>query len=184
MLTEGGVRSRSHGLAKPVLEAQAQSLGVSLVTRASTWEHYEVAFRTALAEFRAAGIERGVFGDIDLQPHLDWVQRVCAAEGITPVEPLWQGDRRQLLGEFLDQGFRAIIVAAKDGVLRRGFLGRQLSWDVIAEMAHEGIDVSGEKGEYHTVVTDGPLFSAPLRLRAGDRVLRDGYWFLDVALAE
>ena len=93
MLTEGGVRSRSHGLAKPVLEAQAQSLGVSLVTRASTWEHYEVAFRTALAEFRAAGIERGVFGDIDLQPHLDWVQRVCAAEGITDAETIVRVER-------------------------------------------------------------------------------------------
>ncbi|MGH9066436.1 MAG: hypothetical protein ACRD0J_02785, partial [Acidimicrobiales bacterium] len=45
-----------------------------------------------------------------------------------------------------------------------------------------GIDPAGENGEYHTVVTDGPLFSRPLPLVLGDTSLRDGVWFVDAAL--
>jgi len=37
-----------------------------------------------------------------------------------------------------------------------------------------------EEGEYHTVVTNGPLFSSPIRLKSKGHVVRNGYCFLDV----
>ena len=49
-----------------------------------------------------------------------------------------------------------------------------------AELRERGVDACGERGEYHTLVTGTPLFSAPLRWRSEGRVLRSGCWALDV----
>ena len=182
MLTEGGERSRSHGLHITVIEKQAEALGIPLVTRAATWDGYEAEFISALCEFKKDGIEFGVFGDIDIDTHREWVEWVCLSASITPYLPLWEKTRRGLLQELLEAGFTATIVAVQDGVLDKQFLGKILNESVIEEIDREGIDALGEEGEYHTVVTDGSIFSHPIQLEMGKQVLRDGYWFLDVSV--
>lgn len=182
MFTEDGGRSRSHGLPASVLEAQAEALDIPLVVRCSSWDNYEKVFFSTILEFRERGIEYGVFGDIDLAEHLQWVERVCSSVQVQVYEPLWKRPRGELLQEFLDFGFRATIVSVKDSILDKGFLGRTLTEEEIAYLEEAGVDPSGEKGEYHTVVTDGPIFSAPILLVKKETVTRDGYSFIDVAL--
>ncbi len=180
MLREDGQRSRSHGLPVPLLRQQAAALGIPLVTRCASWDDYEAVFRAALAEFQQAGIEAGVFGDIDGPPHREWVERVCGSQGLQSCQPLWQGARRALLEEFLNAGFRAILVTIRDGTLDPSLLGRGLDRELMDELDRAGVDLCGENGEYHTLVTAGPLFSAPLSVTLGSPVLHDGCWFLDV----
>jgi uncharacterized protein (TIGR00290 family) len=182
MMTEGKERSRSHGLPMTVFKSQAKSLGIPLVLRSSSWEDYEETFLSAAHDFKKEGIKYGVFGDIDLEPHLEWVNRVCASASIQACEPLWRRDRLELLEEFLSLGFKAMIIAVKQGTLDNDFLGRTIDRHVINDMKEVGIDASGENGEYHTVVIDGPIFSYPLELEKGQRVIRDGYGFLDVSV--
>ncbi len=184
MMTENGRRSRSHGLPAELLYAQAAALSLPLTLRATGWSDYETNFAAELARFRQNGIQAGVFGDIDLREHLDWVQRVCGAAGLTAHEPLWQRPRRELLDEFIRLGFSAHIVAVKENLLGRDFLGRRLTPEMIAELEAAGVDASGEKGEYHTVVEDGPLFSTPLRLTWGGIVAEGGYLFMDVSAVD
>lgn len=181
LLTEDGRRSRSHGLPIKVLQKQALALGIPLVARATSWDDYEATFISILSEFKKDGIEVGVFGDIDIDVHREWVERVCFSTGIQSYQPLWKRTRFSLLEEVFKAGFKAIIVAVKSGILDRRFLGKILTSDIVQDLENEGIDVSGERGEYHTVVTDGPIFSAPLYLDMKKQVLRDAYWFLDVS---
>ncbi len=179
MLHEGGQHSRSHGLPLRVLQRQAHLMGVPLYYKAASWEGYEQGFLQALKELKTRGIRHGVFGDIELQAHRDWVERVCAQAGITPHLPLWGQSRQSLLGEFFSAGFSALIVAVKDGVLEpQRFLGRRLSPSVLAQLQAQGVDACGEQGEFHTLVLDGPIFSAPLEVAPRGHVLRNGYWFL------
>ena len=180
MLSEDGERSRSHGLPVDLIEAQSEALGIPLVVRQSSWEDYEDNFLSVIRRFKEQGIECGVFGDIDLEGHLEWVERVCSAEAIRPYEPLWKEARQDILKEFMELGFEATVIVTKQGSLDKSFLGRTLDPKVIADMVEAGIDASGEEGEYHTVVTDGPIFSSPVNLQEKGRMLRDGYWFLDV----
>ena len=180
MFTEKGVRSRSHGVPIGVFERQAAALGIPLVVHRSSWDDYEKTFVSALHELKGQGIDWGVFGDIDLEHHLEWVQGVCASTGITPYEPLWKRRRHELLEEFCHLGFTATIVADKQETLDTPFLGRTLEKDVILALREAGVDPSGEEGEYHTVVTNGPLFSSPIRLKSKGHVVRNGYCFLDV----
>ena len=180
MLTEDGVRSRSHGLPVSLLERQAQSLGIPLVTCNSSWDDYEISFFSVISRFEEQGIKWGVFGDIDLDDHLAWVERMCSSVGIRPWEPLWKERRRDVLDEFLRLGFRATIIAVKQGVLSDCFLGRTFDRQLIADLEAAGIDVAGEEGEYHTVVTDGPNFSTPIYLEMEGKNACDGYSFLGV----
>ena len=180
MLHEDGGVSRGHGLPLALLEEQAAALGVPLVTRATTWDGYESTFVALLHELRAQGIEAGVFGDIDLQAHRDWVESVCEVSGLGCHLPLWQEPRRRLLGEFLAGGSRATIVAVDSSKLGAEFLGLELDDAVIARLEAAGADACGEEGEYHTMVTSAPLFSRPVPLvwdgieeRDGHHLLRD-----------
>ncbi|MBN1813584.1 MAG: diphthine--ammonia ligase [Anaerolineae bacterium] len=182
MLREDGVRSRSHGLSCEVLRAQADSLGIPLVTKTAPWSDYESVFIAALQGLKATGIEAGVFGDIDIEEHRLWEEKVCGAVGIEAYLPLWKGSRLALLGEFLMLGFEATIVVVNSEKLDQAYLGRVVDLDLVCEFASLGIDPSGEEGEYHTVVTNGPIFSEPVWLETGEQMLHEGYWFLDVMI--
>lgn len=184
MLSEDGLHSRSHGLPPAVIAAQAAALDIPLRTGRAGWDGYEAVFLARLAEFRGEGLADGVFGDIDLEPHRQWVERVCGQHEITAHLPLWQEARRDLLAEFIGAGFTATVVAVSDARLPASFLGRQLDWPTVVALEAAGVDACGEEGEFHTVVTGGPLFSAPLVLEHGEVVGHAGYSFLEVALAD
>lgn len=179
MKIEGGERSRSHGLRSGVIEAQARELGVGLEGAETSWEDYEENFVSILRRLAADGVEAVIFGDIDLQAHLDWEEMVCRRAGLKPVLPVWQGERMALIREFVEAGFETRIVALKGALLSPDYLGRVLTLDLAEEFVRQGIDACGEDGEFHTVVTNGPLFRHPIELVPGVRVRREGYWFLD-----
>ena len=178
MLHEAGVVSRGHGLPLALLEEQAAALGVPLVTRATTWDGYEATFVSLLHELRAQGVEAGVFGDIDLEAHREWVEGVCEVAGLGCHLPLWQEPRRRLLDEFLAGGSRATIVAVDSSRLGAEFLGLELDDDVVARLESAGADACGEEGEYHTMVTQAPLFSRPIPLVWDGTGERDGHYVL------
>jgi diphthine-ammonia ligase len=178
MLHEDGLVSRGHGLPLALLEEQAAALGVPLVTRATTWDGYEATFVPLLHELRAQGVEAGVFGDIDLQAHRDWVEGVCGIAGLGCHLPLWQEPRRRLLDEFLAGGSRATIVAVDSSKLGADFLGLELDDAVISSLEAAGADACGEEGEYHTMVTRAPLFSRPVPLVWNGTEERDGHYVL------
>ncbi|MBW1783159.1 MAG: diphthine--ammonia ligase [Deltaproteobacteria bacterium] len=184
MLSEDGETSRSHALPKPLIETQAKSLGLRPVFCSATWQQYEQVFISVLRGFKKRGIEVGVFGDIDLDEHLEWVRRVCDVAGIVPIHPLWKRDRRELLQEFINLGFRARIVVINEQKLDKTFLGKTIEPETITEMAEAGIDPSGELGEYHSVVTDGPIFSSEVEIKTVGQEHHEGYWFLKVSVPE
>jgi uncharacterized protein (TIGR00290 family) len=178
MLHEDGRESRGHGLPLEFLEEQAAALGIPLIVRATTWDDYEAAYVSVLHELRAHGVEAGVFGDIDLQAHRDWVEGVCEAAGLSCYLPLWQEDRRSLIDELLASGVRATVVAVDDSRLDASFLGRELTADLVTDLEAAGADACGEEGEYHTMVTEAPLFTRPVSLAWDGHVSRDGHWIL------
>jgi uncharacterized protein (TIGR00290 family) len=162
MFDESGERTRSHAIPRAVMQAQADALGRELVAPSASWGDYEQVFVEALVALKARGVTDMVFGDIDLAPHREWEEKVCAAAGMTPHLPLWREDRRALADEILDLGYRALVVCTDDRWLGPGFCGRAYDRAFI-EGLPPGVDPCGENGEFHTFVTDGPLFRSPVR---------------------
>lgn len=181
MMVESGERSRSHGLSSELLLAQADGLGLPIRFGAASWDEYEDELRRTIAAGAAEhGAFTGVFGDIDIERHRCWVERVAREAGAEAVLPLWQRDRRQLMRELLESGFEAVLIAVREGVLPPDLLGQVIDDAVIEEIVATGADAAGENGEYHSVVVDGPLFRRRLDFEVGERSLRDGVWFLDL----
>lgn len=164
MFDESGERSRSHAIPRALLELQAHALGCDLVVRNAGWKTYEAVFTAALRELRAAGHEVAIFGDIDLEDHRVWEEKVCAAADIKAVLPLWRNDRLQLVDEVLAAGFRAVVVCTDSRYLGDEFCGRQYDARFVADLP-SGVDACGENGEFHTFVYDGPCFRQPVSYR-------------------
>jgi uncharacterized protein (TIGR00290 family) len=183
MMTESGTRNRSHGLRRELLHGQALRMGVQIVCVPSSWALYEERFAQTLDQFALDGFTHGIYGDIDFPENRRWAEQISARAGVIALEPLWSQGRAILLTEFLQLGFKAKIVAIKQRALPPRMLGQDLGWDLLEEIQALGCDVSGEKGEYHTVVYDGPIFSTPLPLVRGESVSRGGYLVLDYRLA-
>ena len=178
VMNESGQRSRSHGLPLYVLQQQAAAAGLPLHAIESSWNDYEKKFTDALATLRDAhAVDYAVFGDIDLQPHRDWEEKVTSAVGLQALLPLWQQDRGELLHRMLASGIRTIIVSCQE---RMGidFLGKTLSLEMIPALEKLGVDPCGENGEFHTVVVDCPLFTRPMEIRPQGFDVHEGYCFL------
>jgi uncharacterized protein (TIGR00290 family) len=177
-ISEDGERSRSHGIKAEVLNLQAKAIGIPLVQVRTSWEDYEENFKRVVTELKQKGIEGGVFGDIDLEEHREWVERVCAELEIEPLLPLWGIKPGDLLADFGKGGFKAMVVATR---LQESLLGRSLDETFLDEIRRLNSHPCGESGEYHTFVFDGPIFQRPLKVISGKKEKRDSVWFLEIA---
>jgi uncharacterized protein (TIGR00290 family) len=183
MFDEAAERSRSHGLRPEVLAAQADRLGLRRFTGRCTWETYDATFAATLAQAKAdAGITHVIFGDILFDEHRRWAETMCDRVGLVAVEPLCGSSTLALFEEWTGSGADALIVTARAEFLDETWLGRPLRRDMLDALTRLGVDPCGERGEYHTVVTNSPLFSGPIALETGARVQHSGCWALDVTI--
>lgn len=184
VLNEEGQISRSHGIPAPILQAQAKALELPIHLVASSWKEYEEKFTGALHTLKQQyHLTHALFGDIDLEDHRQWEEKVCSAAGLTAVLPLWHQDRKELVLQMLSYGLKTFIVSCNE-VMGERFIGTLLTSEVVQELEQMGIDPCGENGEYHTLVVDGPLFSAPLDVSIRQTRHHDNYWFADLVLSQ
>jgi diphthine-ammonia ligase len=183
MFDEPVERSRSHGLRPEVLSAQAERLRLRQVIGRCTWQTYDTAFAGALRGLKDDDVTHVIFGDILFEEHRRWAERMCEAAGLTAVEPLFGLSTLALFEEWTASRADAVIVTARAEFLDQTWLGRPLRRDMLDAFTRLGVDPCGERGEYHTVVTNSPLFDRPVMLEAGAAVQRSGRWALDVVVA-
>ncbi|MCX5806189.1 MAG: diphthine--ammonia ligase [Proteobacteria bacterium] len=182
MATENGEHSRTHGLTSGLLASQSEAINISLLQQKASWDTYEKEFKKALSIIKDGDALRGVFGDIDMIEHRDWVERVCLESGVEPILPLWLKDREEILISFIDAGFKAIVVATDERYLGEEWLGREINRAFIHDLkALNNVDLCGEKGEYHTFVYDGPIFKKPVEFNVVRKILMDSYRILELA---
>jgi uncharacterized protein (TIGR00290 family) len=177
-ITSGYDRVSIHGVRRSLVEAQAAALGLPLRTielepRCSN-EAYETAYLEACARLRVGHPRVGhvAFGDLYLSDVRAYRERLARAAGHEPLFPLWGRETRALAAEFVEAGFRAHLVCVDTQQLPASFAGRAFDDGLLAELP-AGVDPCGERGEFHTFVSDGPLFAAPVGVHVGEVVLRD-----------
>jgi diphthine-ammonia ligase len=188
MMDEKGEWSWVHRIPLDVLKQQSQAIGIPLVHSPSTMPTYEDDFKKVILELKKDGVEGGVFGDIDLDEHREWVERICSVSGVTAHLPLWGLSQDDIMADFIALGFEAIIVAHNEKYFGEEWLGRKVDSDFLAhlsELAKEtDITPCGEAGEYHTLVTDGPVFNQRLEILETENRYNNGYWFLEIQKSE
>ena len=183
MLEEQGLRSRSHAMSMEIIQAQANALGLPIITASSSWNDYEAEFLKLLADAKQPGADVLVTGDLDMPEHGCWHDRITQQAGLKLCMPLWQRPHREVIEEFIQLGFKTMIVTVNlDLGMKVDDLGKVLTLDYIQELENRGIDPCGEGGEFHSTVIDGPLFTAPIAVRKGDILYHENYAFLALEL--
>ncbi len=182
MMNENGRVSRSHAIPKEILEKQAAMLRFPIVARPASWDDYEQVFIETLHDLkRAYQINTAVFGDIDLQPHRDWEEKVCNATGLEAVLPLWKQSREELVLKMIDAGIEAYIVSCNEK-MGESYLGERITPELIKKLKQIGVDACGENGEYHTLVVTTPIFKKGIEVQFGLNSHHKNYWFIEMDL--
>jgi uncharacterized protein (TIGR00290 family) len=176
-------RVAMHGVRNALLDRQVAALGlpcikVPLPSPCSN-EVYEARMGVAVERIKAGGVRHMVFGDLFLEDIRAYREEKLAAAGMNGIFPLWQRDTAALAKEMIACGFGAHLVTVDPRKLDRGFAGQRFNHDLLAALP-PGVDPCGENGEFHTFVSSGPMFSAPIAVAVGEIVERDGFIFADM----
>lgn len=172
-------RIAMHGIRRELLNAQgrAAELPVIEATIPAQCDNatYEASFAKALDEARGRwpDLTNITFGDLFLEDVRVWREALCARLGWTPRFPLFGRDTAELAREMMEGGLRANLCCVDTQQLDASFSGRAFDARLLADLP-PSCDPCGERGEFHTLVHDGPMFRAPIAIARGESVLRDG----------
>jgi len=185
-VTDATGRIGMHAVRRELVARQAESLRLPLrelmVPPFPANDVYEAAMRGVLEEFAASGVRRVAFGDLFLEDIRTYREGMLAGLGLQGLYPVWGRDTSMLVREFLEVGFRAVLVCVDVEVLDASFAGRELDRALLAELP-AGVDPCGENGEFHTFVFDGPGFRSPIAFERGDVRRESSFAFCDLVPA-
>jgi uncharacterized protein (TIGR00290 family) len=182
-VNEPARRVAMHAVREALLERQAESAGLPL------WKvplphpcpnlAYEAAMTKLLARVRAEGIDAMAFGDLFLEDVRRYRETQLDGSGVEPLFPIYGTDTAALAREMLANGLSAWITCVDPRQLPPAFAGRRFDADLLADLP-ETVDPCGERGEFHTFASEGPMFQVPISVRVGETLERDGFVFTDL----
>jgi uncharacterized protein (TIGR00290 family) len=176
-------RVAMHGVRSELLDRQIAALRLPaikvLIPSPCTNEIYEARMSEACAEIKASGIRHIVFGDLFLEDIRAYRERNLAAIDMRPIFPLWGRPTQPLAADMIDSGLVSYLVCLDPKQIPSEFAGRRFDARLLKDLP-ANVDPCGENGEFHTVVTEGPMFAQPIKVSIGETVERDGFVFTDV----
>jgi len=172
-----------HGVRRSLLREQADSIGLPLTEVVVPPEPsnvvYEREMGKAFGRLRERGIRRVGFGDLFLEDLREYRERQLSEADLLCEFPIWHTPTDELARTFIRDGFRAVTVCVNPAVLPVTFAGRAFDDAFLADLPAE-VDPCGENGEFHTFVSDGPIFDRAIEVEVGEVTERDGFGFCDL----
>jgi len=185
-LTAAFRRVSMHAVRERVLDAQAAAAGLPLqkihLPSPCPDEAYAALMADALVRHAGTGLHAVAFGDLFLEDIRAYREAQLSKVGLVALFPLWGRDTGLLAREMIAGGLRAIVTCVDPRQLDPAFAGRAYDERFLAELP-PGVDPCGERGEFHTCATDGPMLDAPIPAVVSEVVRRDGFVFADLDLA-
>jgi uncharacterized protein (TIGR00290 family) len=176
-------RVAMHSTRRELLEMQAAAAGLPLITIPLPWPcsnaDYELAMKQACDQAVEQGISAVAFGDLFLADVRAYRERQLKGTGLEPLFPIWEIPTDQLAREMVNSGLRAKLVCVDPKQLSPDFIGRDFDQSFLNDLP-ASVDPCGEKGEFHSFVYAGPMFSREIAITEGEKVERDGFWFCDI----
>jgi len=169
-------RISMHGVRRELLKLQTESIEIKLhevfLPEMASMSSYDKIMKTALEKLTNEEIEYSIFGDIFLEDLKKYRENKLAEVSMKGLFPLWNRSTKELIKEFIDLGFKTIVVCANEKYLDKSFAGRVIDNEFVNDLP-DNVDPCGENGEFHTFVYDGPIFKKPISFKLGDVVHRE-----------
>ena len=173
--------SNFHMINTQLLDAQSEAIDVPIVKKVTTHSDYEQNFIEALLQLKTKGVEGIVTGDVyDVAMHESgWLDRICKKVGLLPVRPLWHLNTNRIAIEFVNSGFKATVVRVNNKFLGLEWLGKQIDRQFLSDLP-ANVDPCGESGEFHTFVTNGPIFKNRIEILETESTTLNGHGRLEI----
>ncbi|MDV7187543.1 diphthine--ammonia ligase [Lutibacter sp. TH_r2] len=169
-------RISMHGVRNELLTAQGLELGLPikriLLPETPSMEDYDAIMKDQLTDINSQKITHSIFGDIFLEDLRAYRETRLKEVGLKGYFPLWKRDTTEIVNEFIDLGFKTIVVCASSKLLGNDFTGRIIDKDFLKDLP-KNVDPCGENGEFHTFVFDGPIFKNPIKFKLGEKTYRE-----------
>ena len=184
-LNDAAGRVSMHGVREEILHAQAKAAGLPVHVVRLPWPcsnaMYENRFGAAVRQAVADGYTHVAFGDLFLEDVRAYREARLAGTGLTPLFPLWGIPTATLARDMIGAGLSARIATLDPRVMPRELIGAEYDESLLARLPAT-VDPCGERGEFHTCVTAGPMFTAPIPVSCGEVVEREGFVYGDLLL--
>lgn len=172
-----------HGVRRALIEKQAESLGIPLITvaipKVCPQERYAAIMEKEMEKLRSRGVSSVIFGDLFLEDVRRYREENLEKAGLKGLFPLWLRDTSELAHEFVEHGFRAVVTCVDSERLDERFAGRTIDRAFLDELP-PSVDPCGENGEFHSFVFDGPPFKEKVPFSLGKTVRRGRFYFRDL----
>lgn len=182
-LNEENDRVAMHGVRRRLLQMQLDALGLPAemvrLPNPCDDQTYRRRIGSCMNVMRARGVKQVAFGDLFLEDIRRYREDQMRGSGIVPIFPLWERNTGLLAREMIGCGLKAVVTCVDRRVLPAEYAGRWYD-EAFLECLPQGVDPCGENGEFHTLVTAGPMFAEPIPVQIGRRVCRGDFVFADV----
>lgn len=177
-------RVAMHAVRRELAHRQANAAGLPIYAVDLPWpcsnNAYEEIMQKSLDRMASElEFDAVAFGDLFLDDIRDYREQKMAKWGKKPLFPLWQLDTTELAATMVDSGLRAVLTCVDPRQCPAEFAGRTYDRQLLDDLP-DSVDPCGENGEFHTFACAGPMFEAPIGVRNGDIVQRDGFVFADL----
>lgn len=176
-------RVSMHGVRTELIRLQAEAIGLPLYLITLPYpcsnKQYESIMQEFVDKVLSMGIDFMAFGDIYLEDVRRYREEKLTGSGITPLFPIWGQTSREISKGLISLGFEAYITSLDPDKIPGRFIGQKYNQEFLNQLP-SSVDPCGENGEFHTFVTDGPIFDRPVRVEAGEVVNRDGFLYVDL----
>ncbi|MHA2406960.1 MAG: diphthine--ammonia ligase [Candidatus Ranarchaeia archaeon] len=155
----------------PALEAMdhvQKALNIPLVKISTPGEKEKevIDLHQAIRKLNPKGI---VAGAIASTYQRDRLKKICDEESIELITPLWNKESHWVIQTLLSRKYEVIFVGVGAQGLTQEWLGRTLNLETYEELKNlekkYHINVSGEGGEYETLVLDAPHYRYRLDIK-------------------
>lgn len=184
-LNETAGRVSMHGVREEILRAQASAAGLPVQIIRLPWpctnEIYEERLAAAVKQAVVDGYTHVAFGDLFLEDVRAYREARLAGTGLAPLFPLWGIPTATLAREMIAGGLCARIATLDPRVMPRELIGAEYDESLLARLP-PSVDPCGERGEFHTCATAGPMFAVPIPVTSGEVVEREGFVYADLLL--
>jgi len=166
--TPKGEKFLAHSLILMALQAEALGLPHYAI---DVEEPFDRSYESAILSIKKQrGVDTLVTGDIrEVAGHdSDWMVDRARRSGVNIIKPLWHRDSLELLSRLLSLKFKVIFSGVRKPWFTDEWLGLELSPSSMQRLLEvserTGLDLSGEQGEYHTMVLDCPRFKKSIQI--------------------
>ena len=183
-ITKDYNRISMHGVRSILLDNQSESLGLPIekvfISKNSSNEEYENQMSKKLLFYQRQGISSVAFGDLFLEDIRTYREQNLSKVAMKGIFPLWKKNTQELACQFIELGFKAVIICIDSQNLDKKFVGRYFGRQFLSDLP-ANVDPCGENGEFHSFVFDGPIFKKSISFKIGDIVLRKKrFYFCDL----